>query len=72
MAAIDVDPAASSSVSGLVGRRGRLAPMAKVEADGAAQQQRLHRQDHLQPLHGLRPGLPRERTEVDQHNCQGK
>jgi diacylglycerol kinase family enzyme len=49
-----------------------LAPIAKVEADRAAQQHRLHRQDYLQPLHDLRPGLPEERTSVGQHNCEGK
>ena len=49
-----------------------LAPIAKVEADCAAQQHRLHRQDNLQPLHNLHPVLAKERTSVGQHNCQGK
>ena len=34
--------------------------MAKVEDDRAAQQHRLDRQDNLEPLHDLRPVLPKE------------
>src|SRR5919202_2548749 len=67
--AADLSPD-TTATSGVMDRRGRLAPMAKVEADRAAQQHRLHRQDHLQPLHDLRPVLPKERTSVGQHDCQ--
>jgi hypothetical protein len=57
-----------TDTSGVVDRRGRLAPIAKVKADRAAQQHRLHRQDNLQPLHDLRPALPKDGTSVGQYN----
>ena len=46
-----------TATSGVVERRGRLAPISKVEADRAAQQHGLRRQDNLTGLPGERPNL---------------